>query len=414
MKEDPTRARADPSEELPMNMRAYLTLTVAMFTVFLGLTVVSPLMSIYAKGLGASGIWLGIFFSSFSVSRTIFMPFTGWFSDRRGRKTIMIAGLILYCIVSILYNLAQNIYQLTLVRFTHGFASAMVIPVAAAYIGDICPKGKEGTYMGRFTMSEFIGWALGPLLGGTLATMWNIQSVFYVMTALVFLTLLMVVFLVPECEPQIKPGKTRGSSIPTMLKDNKVKAISMYMGSRALFRQSITAFLPLLIVETLGMTTATAGFVVSMYLLAGAVGQGLLGPMADKHNRKAILIFSSLIGPLPVFFLPQIGSVAGFLAILIPIAVVNAVSRATAAAYTVEAGKKYLGMGTVSGIVFAAQDAGQFIGPLISGYSLDNFGIGSVYIAVAIIGVISAFFVAYWLLKKETQVVAEAEEIRPS
>ncbi len=184
----------------------------------------------------------------------------------------------------------------------------------------------------------------------------------------------------------------------------------MYMGSRALFRQSITAFLPLLMIESLGMTTATAGFVISMYLLAGAVGQGLLGPMADKHNRKAILIFSSLIGPLPVFFLPQIGSVAGFLAILIPIAIINAVSRATAAAYTVEAGKKYLGMGTVSGIVFAAQDAGQFIGPLISGYSLDNFGIGSVYIAVAILGVVSAFFVAYWLLKKETQAVAAAKE----
>ncbi len=75
-----------------------------------------------------------------------------------------------------------------------------------------------------------------------------------------------------------------------------------------------------------------------------------------------------------------------------------------------EAGKKYLGMGTVSGIVFAAQDAGHFIGPLISGYSLDNFGIGSVYIAVAILGVVSAFFVAYWLLKKETQAVAAAKE----
>jgi len=354
--------------EEKMNMRAYLSLTIAMFTVYLGLTVVSPLMSIYGKQLGASGIWLGIFFSSFAVSRAIFMPFTGWFSDRRGRKNIMIAGLILYGIVSILYTLARNIYELTLVRFTHGFASAMVIPVAAAYIGDICPKGKEATYMGRFTMSEFIGWAMGPVIGGALATIWNIKSVFYVMTALVAVTFALILLLVPSIEPQLKKGEARGASMLVMLKDNKIKASSVYMGSRALFRQSITAFLPLLAVETLGMSTATAGFIVSVYLLAGALGQGALGPMADKHNRKAILILSSVLGPIPVFFIPAMRSVWGFLAILVPIAIVNAVSRATASAYSVEAGKKYVGMGSVSGIIFGAQDAGHFIGPLISGY----------------------------------------------
>ncbi|MFH1639454.1 MAG: MFS transporter [Chloroflexota bacterium] len=388
-------------EDTRMNLKAFYALSFTMMLTFMGLTVVSPLMAIYAKSMGASGMLLGIFYGAFPVSRTLLMPFVGRFSDRRGRKPVMITGLIFYGAITILYALAQNMLQLIAIRFAHGFASALLTPIAAAYIGDICPKGKEATYMGRFNMFQFIGSSLGPMLGGVLATWWSINSVFYVMTGFVVFVFLLVVFLVPNMKPQLKQEKTEAPPVLTILKDNKVKAISMYMASRAIFRNSIGAFLPLLAVETLGMSIATAGFIVSMYRLAGALGQGILSPVADKFDRKKILILISLIGPLPVFFLHEMHSALGLLAILVPVALLNSMSRASAGAYSVEAGKKYSGMGVVQGIIFSAQSTATFIGPQISGFTMDRFGITYIYLPVAALGMIAAFFVTYWLLKKE-------------
>ncbi|MDD4876498.1 MAG: MFS transporter [Dehalococcoidales bacterium] len=152
-----------------MYKKAFIALFIVVFTAVLGMGIISPLMPIYAESMGATGLWLGIMYSAFALSRTIFMPFMGRLSENRGRKVFIALGLLAYTIVSFSYVLASNMYALSSVRFLHGIASAMVIPIAQAYIGDLIPKGREGTYMNLFSMSMFLGRGAGPFLGGLLA-----------------------------------------------------------------------------------------------------------------------------------------------------------------------------------------------------------------------------------------------------
>jgi MFS family permease len=390
-----------------MNVKAFVSLSLAIFSTMLGLGIVAPLMAIYATDLGASGLWLGIMYSSFSLSRAVFMPITGGLSDRKGRKNFMIVGLITYATISILYTLATNIYQLASVRLLQGVASAMVIPVAQAYVGNLIPRGKEGTYMSRFTMSMYLGVGLGPLLGGTLAEFWSISSVFYVMGGFAALALALLWPLVPRVAPQKQSAKAKSVPILTMIKDNKVKATGLYMASRAVFRQSIIAFLPILAVNTLGMSTSSLGLVLSLYLLSGALAQGLFGPIADRFNKNMLIIFGSIFAPVLVFFLPGMNSTQGFLAILVPVALISALSRVSAMAISVEVGSKYRRMGSSMGVINGAMSLGQFIGPLVFGYVMDRFGVGSVFTYGAVFGVSASFLMAYWLLKKEPQAALE-------
>ena len=384
-----------------MNVKAFVSLSLAIFSTMLGLGIVAPLMAIYATDLGASGLSLGIMYSSFSLSRAIFMPVTGGLSDRKGRKNFMIAGLITYAAISILYTLAANIYQLALIRLLQGVASAMVIPVAQAYVGNLIPKGKEGTYMSRFTMSMYLGVGIGPLLGGTLAEFWNITSVFYVMGGFAALALALLWPLVPRITPPRRQDKAKSVPVMTMIRDNKVKAISLYMASRAVFRQSIVAFLPILAVNTLGMSTSSLGLVLSLYLLSGAVAQGIFGPIADRFNKNVLIIFGSVVAPVFVFFLPGMHSTQGFLAILVPVALISALSRVSAMAISVEVGAKYGRMGSSMGVINGAMSLGQFVGPLAFGYVMDRFGVGSIFTYGAIFGVSASFLMTYWLLKKQ-------------
>ena len=75
-----------------MEKKIFRVLFISLFATMLGLGIVSPLMPIFAENLGASGIWLGLIFSSFSLARGIFMPIIGRISDKTGRKKFIIVG----------------------------------------------------------------------------------------------------------------------------------------------------------------------------------------------------------------------------------------------------------------------------------------------------------------------------------
>ena len=69
--------------------RTFFVLSLSAFAMMLGMGIIAPLMPLYAKNMGASGIWLGIIFSSYSLSRLVFVPLMGKASDKRGRKKII-------------------------------------------------------------------------------------------------------------------------------------------------------------------------------------------------------------------------------------------------------------------------------------------------------------------------------------
>jgi len=149
-----------------MRRKIFITLCLSIFSAMLGMGIVAPLLPLYAQHYGAAGLMIGLVFASFSISRTLFLPLIGRLSDRKGRKIFITAGLLLFTLTSVGYICAANILILILTRVFQGIAAAMVIPIALAYMGEITPEGKEGTYMGLFNLFFFGGLATGPILGG--------------------------------------------------------------------------------------------------------------------------------------------------------------------------------------------------------------------------------------------------------
>jgi MFS family permease len=359
-----------------VNKKAFISLCVAIFVAMLGMGIISPLMSIYATNMGASGFWLGVMYSGFALSRALIQPFTGWFSDKKGRKALMTLGLGFYTFISLGYAFARNIPQLASVRMLHGVASAMVIPVAQAYIGDLAPKGKEGTTMGAFMMCMYLGMAGGPMLGGTVSERYSMNLAFYIMSALAGFGFLLLLIFVPPIHTQLEHSRAKAAPISVMLRDNKVKAVSVYLGSRGIFRQGISAFLPLYAVKVMGLSLSVASAIVSAYILTEAFGQGLVGPFADRFPRKSLMIFAATTAPALALLIRSMGNVPSLITVLIPVALLTVIGRVPALAYNVEIGAKYGRMGASMGVTNAAQDLGHFLGPIAFGWAMDHFGIG--------------------------------------
>ena len=146
--------------------RTLFLLSVSVGVAMVGLGIIWPLIPVYAVTLGAGGFLVGLIIASFNISRTLLGPLAGRLSDKLGRKKFIVAGLFLYAVISVFYVLPARAEFLVLIRFFHGTASLLVVPIAMALAADIAPEDQLGVYMGTLNMAVMIGLGIGPVLGG--------------------------------------------------------------------------------------------------------------------------------------------------------------------------------------------------------------------------------------------------------
>ena len=85
------------------------TLFFSIFAAVTGVGIVVPLLPVYANSLGASGLYIGLIFGAFSLSRTFFLPFFGRKSDQKGRKPFIVTGLLSYAVISVAFILSTGV-----------------------------------------------------------------------------------------------------------------------------------------------------------------------------------------------------------------------------------------------------------------------------------------------------------------
>jgi MFS family permease len=379
-----------------MRRRIFNVLFISVFATMLGLGIIAPLMPIYAESLGATGIWLGIIFAGFSLSRGLFMPIIGRISDKKGRKIFILAGLLIYTILSLAYIRADSVYMLTVIRMIHGFASAMVIPVAMAYIGEISPEGREGTYMGTFSVSLFLGMGLGPLIGGILKDTFGLASAFYAMSALSAISFLVCLLFLPE----LKTRRAHRSSLKAVIKNDICKALMVFRGVNALGMASIMAFLPIF-ASKIGLTSSQIGTIITTNVLLTALFQRPFGMIADRRNKLAMIVTGTAISAVSLFLIPFAKNFAELLVVASIMGLGGAISMPAASAMVVAAGRE-LGLGSVMGVFNMAMSAGMITAPLISGVIMDAFGLGEVFYTAGIISVVGILI--FYLMVKDIAV----------
>ena len=133
--------------------RAFGVLWFAMFVIAAGFGMVVPILPVFARDLGASGIWLGLAFSGFAITQTPLTPVMGRLGDRWGRRPFIVAGLAIYVFVGSGLALADSFQAVAGLRMVMGIGGACMFTSALATVGELSPKGQEGKYMGMFMVS---------------------------------------------------------------------------------------------------------------------------------------------------------------------------------------------------------------------------------------------------------------------
>lgn len=384
--------------ELKTKRKIFFVLFISVFSCMLGVGTIVPILPIYAETLGASGLWLGAIFAGFSLSRIVSMPLIGKFSDRMGRKRFIALGLLIYTLSSLGFIYANNVQALTLVRIIQGFSSAMILPIAMAYIGDISPPGKEATYMGIITVALFLGFGGGPILGGVTKDLFTIEADFMVMGGLCFIAFFLVLIYLPRSSSIHKNAPPLDIPFTTMLQSRSVMGICFYRFASAFCRGSIMAFLPLYAHNALKLNGSQIGLVTASSILLTAVLQLPFGKLADRLNRKMLVLWGSILYFSIIPLIPYTLNFSQILLLNIILGFFGALSLPAASAMILREGKQF-GMGSTMAIFNVAMSAGLAVGPLVSGIILDLLGLPEVFYSCTILGLLGTGIVAWFFQK---------------
>lgn len=360
-----------------------------MAVALLGLGVISPILPLYMRTFGASGVELGLVFAAFAVARFLGAPLFGRLSDRMNRKPLILIGLGLYAFVSVAYALAQSLWQLGLLRLVQGLASTLVTPQAQAYVAERTPPGREGRTLNLFYTAQFVGMGLGPLLGGSLAEHFGLTAPFYAMGLLTGAALLAVLWGVPM---EGQAPTTRASGRPpwrVILGQREVWAIVAYMGTRGFWRQAFNAFFPLLAAER-GLSETMIGTVLTLYFVGESVFQIPAGYVADLLPPRPQVLVGGVLATLPLFFVPRVSAPWAVALLALVMGAASAFGRGSIIVVRTQLGRT-LGMGTVTGVQDAAFASGQSLGPTLAGVAHALAGPTAPLLLSGSLGLLGAF-----------------------
>ncbi len=376
-------------------------LIVLLFVVFialLGVGVIAPVLAVFATGLGATGVTLGLIMATFPLVRALTLPVVGGLSDRKGRKGFMLVGLGIYAVAGLLFTFARSVLHLVPIRILQGLGSAMVIPMAMAYTGDMAPEGQEGRYMAFLNIASFVGFGGGPLLGGVLRDLFGVESVFYGMFFCSIAALALVLFLVPSRRYTAVAKDQEGllATFRKMLKNRKVLGVLLSRMATMMIMMPTMAFLPILMTQLMDSSGIEIGIVIGIRTLVNALFQPSFGKLADKSNKLKLLLIGSIVVGITMFFVPFPRSLPVLIALFVVMGVGEALVWPVLGAYAIEEGRRY-GQGSMMGVFNMAVSAGVFLSSFMAGLFMDLFGLGFAFYSIGLIVIMSAV-VASWMI----------------
>lgn len=139
--------------------------------------------------------------TAYLVSSTVLVPVYGRLSDLFGRKVILVVGVVIFLAASALCGISQNAWQLIAFRALQGVGSASLFTSAFAVVADLFPPSERGRYSGLFGSVFGISSLVGPLLGGFITDHFGWHWVFFINLPIGAVALAFIVLRMPPLKP---------------------------------------------------------------------------------------------------------------------------------------------------------------------------------------------------------------------
>ncbi|HXZ03381.1 MAG TPA: MFS transporter, partial [Ktedonobacteraceae bacterium] len=350
-------------------------MALTIFIDFAGFGLILPLLPFWAEHLGANPTEIGLILTIYALAQFIFTPILGSFSDRFGRKPIIIASLLIEAFSLALTGFAGSLVVLLVARFIGGIGASN-IGSAQAVVADVTPPKERARGMGMIGAAIGLGFVVGPAIGGLLSPIGPAVPFLVAMVVAIVNALLVLLFL-PETH------KIRG--FPKTNSDAKLQSGLLLAGLGKLLRNTtLTRLIVINLLFTIAFTAMEAvfalfsqhmfgwtakenGYIFTYVGLIIVLVQGaLVGQLVKRFGERKLLISGLVMLAIGLGLLPFSSTLAFMLVTLGILSAGNgAVTPATSALLSLTSPLE--AQGKVLGLAQGIASLGRIIGPLFAG-----------------------------------------------
>lgn len=264
----------------------------------------TPVLPLFAASFGVGPEAIGFAVAISTVTGIFFKMPAGVLSDVIGRTRTLLLGLTVFAVVPLAYLWVSSFEWLVVVRFFHGFATAIYGPVVMAVVVSMAGD-RRAELLSWFSSATILGNLIGAPLGGLLLSLLGGESgprledfhiVYGIVAASGMASLLLALMILPHADAPIASGKTVAAvlrhfrtAIHEILLDRRVLLTSNMEGVQNLTVGALEAFLPVY-ATVCGLSAFQAGTLWSVQILAVIGTKPLMGKLSDRHGRTPLAV----------------------------------------------------------------------------------------------------------------------------
>ncbi len=380
--------------------RSFWILVGATFIDRLGGSLLFPFFALYITQKFNVGMTeVGVLFGLFSISSIVGSFIGGALTDRIGRRTMMIFGLLASSFSTLLMGFVETLEVFYVLALVSGIFTDVAGPAHQAMVADLVPEHKRAEGYGIIRVGFNLAVTIGPAIGGFLAAQ-SYTLLFITDAVISSITAFIVFTFLKETRPKMAPGEKQESVGTTfrgygvVLRDT---SFMLFLGASLLMvlvYMNMNTTLGVYLRDVHTVTEAGYGALLSINALMVVI---LQFPITRAIRDKTPLVMMAFGSALYAIGFAMYGFVSGYAAFVFAMViitfgemVVSPVAQSLTAAFAPEDMRgRYMAVSGFSwGIPF-------MVGPLLAGLVLDNFNPNVLWYIAGIIGVLATLGFLY-------------------
>jgi len=372
-----------------------LLCSTGLFAIFSSTLSKSPVLPLFASYLGAEPSGVGMIASVSAFTGIIASIPGGILSDRFGRKKMLIFSALIFSTAPFLYPTITQLWQLAIIRFYHGFATAIFTPVAMALVSDLFHH-ERGEKMGWFSTCTLLGRFMAPIVGGSIigALFFNpglSYRVVYLICGVAGIAVLLFAFRLPNPDggkDPIRGWKETLSAFKTVISRREILITAAVEAAILFAYGTFETFLPLYSVAV-GLSAYEIGVFLAAQVITLALTKPIMGLFSDRHGRRPQIFAGAITGAICIGSFPLFKSFIPLLALSIAFGLSLSIVTSATSVFIADLSRKET-HGSAMGILGSIMDMGHTTGPLVSGFVAAYFGFGWSFLGASLVLVIIA------------------------
>lgn len=357
------------------------------FVIMLGFGILSPVLPKYARSFGVGRDAVGLLISGFSFARLVADPFVGRFIDRHGERAMTTIGAVIVGVSSIAAGVAPNFPLLLVLRSAGGFGSALFFAALLSYLLRTIPPERSGRVMSVYYGSFNVGFIAGGPLGGLFARWFGLESPLHVYGVACFVAAWL--FWRTIHNPERHSEERRRGGLRRLPWSRPLVTVLVANGAYLWMIGAVfSTLVPLFGDEKVGLSIGGVGLALAVVTAVELVCLFPAGKATDR-GRRAVLI-PSLAGLAALTALLGFATpVVVFMGCMALMGVVSGFAGVPPAPMLSDVTPEHLKGSAVAAFRFVG-DVGFVLGPLVAGWTAEQFGYRAAF-AVSAVPVVVAF-----------------------